>query len=56
MIVDYLSANNIDIKQLVRKIVLEKRINKLEQEIALFENANFNLNESKNTGNGNTKI
>lgn len=47
MIVDYLSANNVDIKQLVSKIVLEKRVADLEKEITRFEYTNFSLNESR---------
>jgi hypothetical protein len=47
MIDDYLSTNNIDIKQLVGKIDSEKRIKDLEKQNTLSEVTNFNLNESQ---------
>jgi hypothetical protein len=47
MIVDYLSANHIDIKQLVIKIVSRKRMKDLEKQNTQYEVTNFNLNESE---------
>lgn len=47
MIADYVSTNTIDIKQLVSKIVLEKRIKDLEQENAQLEDTNCTLDESQ---------
>jgi hypothetical protein len=47
MIVDYVSTNNIDIKHMASKIILEKRIKDLQREITLLEVTNFDLNESQ---------
>lgn len=47
MIADYLSTKNINIKQMVSKIVLEKRIYDLEQENAQLKYINCTLDESQ---------